>query len=116
MFPSLRCRLDALREQTEEEGALGDLRAKLLAALGKATAREVQAEDSCTAGREKEPKARLGQMRRHLARYRRRLRALAARQREMAAVAGPLADTAATLRADARALRRALTCPEASGS
>jgi hypothetical protein len=102
--------------QTETESALGDLRVKLLAAVAKARARGMQAEESCTAGRVKEPKARLGQMRRQLARYRRRLRMLAARHQELAAVAGPLADTTAALRGDVRALRRALSCGEGSGS
>jgi hypothetical protein len=115
-FPSLRCRLDALRVQTETEGTLDALRVKLLAAIAKARARETQAEESCTAGRVKEPKVRLGQMRRQLVRYRRRLRMLAARHRELAAVAGPLADTALALRDDVRALRRALSCGEASGN
>lgn len=115
-FPSLRCRLDALREETETASALGSLRVKLLATVAKARARGVQAEESCTDGRAKEPKARLGQMRRQLARYRRRLRALAARHEDVAALAGALADAAATLRDDARALRHALSCSAAPAS
>jgi hypothetical protein len=115
-FPSLRCRLDALRARTEDEAALDSARVRLLAALGKATAREVQAEDSCLDGRTRAPKVRIAQMRRHLARYRRRLRALARRHDEMAAIVGPLADAAADVRADARALRRSLSCPEAVSS
>jgi parallel beta-helix repeat protein len=109
-FPSFRCRLEALRVQTETESALGVLRVKLLAGIAKARARGTQAEESCTAGRVKEPKARLRQMRRQLARYRRRLRMLAARHQERAAVAGPLADAALALRDDVRALRRTLNC------
>jgi hypothetical protein len=115
-FPSLRCRLDTLRERTEDEDAVGSVRVPLLAALGKATAREVQAEDSCSKGGTKAPKARIAQMRRQLARYRRRLRVLAKRSEDMGAIVTPLADAAASMRTDARALRRSLSCPEAVSS
>jgi hypothetical protein len=112
-FPSLRCRLRTLRERTEDDDVLDHARAPLLGALGKATAREVQAEDACMAGGTRAPKVRIAQMRRHLARYRRRLRVLVRRSDEMNAIVGPLADLAAAVRTDARALRRALSCPAA---
>jgi hypothetical protein len=115
-FASLRCRLDMLRTRTEDEDALDSERVGLLAALAKATAREVQAEDSCLDGRTRAPKVRIAQMRRQLARYRRQLRAMTKRHDEMAAIVGPLADAAAGVRGDARALRRALSCPEAVSS
>jgi hypothetical protein len=110
-FRSLDCRLGALRDATQARDGLGDLRERLLVTLGKAKDRNDLAASWCS--KAKTPTSvRLRQVAQQLAQYGHGLRGLAARKHIADEIREPLAETADAIRADARALRGDLACPE----
>jgi hypothetical protein len=111
-FRSLGCRLAALLEATQAADDLGELREKLLVALGKARDRDNLAESWCTKGKTRQASGRLRQVTQQLAQYRQKLRGLPARSRFPEEIREPLAQAADTIRTDARSLRSDLVCPE----
>ena len=108
----LECRLGALRDATQAEDGLGDLRQRLLVILGKATDRNDLATSWCAKVKPRQTSVRLRQVAQQLAQYAHGLRGLPARKHVAEEVREPLAQTADAIRADARALRTDLACPE----
>ena len=110
-FPSIRCRLVALRSATDAAAALGDLRTKLDQPLGKAIDDTSTAQSFCASKDTKHARQRLKQTIRQLIQYSHRLRGLKARKTAPEAIREPLATQADTIKGDATTLRRALACP-----
>jgi CSLREA domain-containing protein len=110
-FPSIRCRLVALRVATADAAALGDLRSKLDRPLGKAIDDTGTAQSFCASKDTKHARQRLKQTIRQLIQYSHRLRGLKARKTAPEAIREPLATQADTIKGDATTLRRALACP-----
>jgi hypothetical protein len=108
---SIRCRLAALVEQVQGEAGLGDLGAKLLPPLGKATTAEEMAESQCAAGQTGKVRAQLRQVVRQLMQYGNRLRTRSAKKKVAAAIRDPLIQIGDAIRFDARALRVMVHCP-----
>lgn len=109
-FRSISCRLAALVAQVQAEAGLGDLGAKLLVPLGKATTAEQMAESQCAAGQTAQVRAQLKQVVRQLMQYGHRLRTRKAKK-VPAAIRNPLIQVGDALRFDSRALRVTAHCP-----
>src|SRR5262249_48808219 len=105
-FPSVRCRLVALREQVSSEPGLGAYAPKLEQNLDKALARLDDAKSHCaSAAGTKKAKSRLGQVKKALTQYVHRLSGLAARKKLDPTLRQSFIDTGATITPDVATLR-----------
>jgi hypothetical protein len=111
-FASLACRLEVMVADVNAESRLGTLRSKAARAIAKATARETQAEAVCRDGMIKTARKRLKETIRALIQFSHLLRTRSARRKAPDEVRLPLAERADAIRADARALRADLACPD----
>lgn len=113
-FVSLDCRLRALNERIQSEGALGASAPKLTSALGDAQARAAEASSLCRSGDAKHARSRLKRAARGLVQFGRRLRGRAARRTIPAALRSELIDAGVGLKQDVGRLRADLDCPAAA--
>jgi hypothetical protein len=112
-FPSIRCRLDALVEETTARGpSLANLTDKLLHALDKAGTRLDGARSKCAASDAKHAGSDLKKLARKFIQYSHRLRTQSARKKIAEEVREPLAQAGDELREDTSELRDSLACPE----
>ena len=88
------------------------MRERLLLTLGKAKDRNDLAASWCSKAKRRQTSVRLRQVAQQLAQYAHGLRGLPARKHVGDEIREPLAQTADAIRADARALRSDLACPE----
>ena len=113
-FPSIRCRLVALRDQVSGEPGLGSLAPKLEHTLDKAITRLDDANSHCTsAAGTKKAKSRVGQVKRALIQYVHRLGALSARKKLDPTLRQTFMAAGAAITPDVTTLRAQLVCPVA---
>jgi hypothetical protein len=112
-FASIRCRLDALVDDTTVSGpSLANLTDKLLNALDKAGTRLDAARSKCAVSDAKHARSDLKKLVRKFIQYSHRLRTQSARKKIAEEVREPLAETGDQLRDDTSELRDSLACPE----
>lgn len=113
-FPSVRCRLVALRDQVSGEPGLGSSAPKLEHTLDKAVARLDDAKSHCTsAAGTKKAKSRVGQVKRALIQYVPRLGANSARKKLDPTLRQTFMAAGAAITPDVTTLRAQLVCPVA---
>ena len=111
-FPSVRCRLVALRDQVSGEPGLGSLAPKLEHTLDKAITRLDDAKSHCTSAKgTKKAKSRVGQVKRALIQYVHRLGALSARKKLDPTLRETFMAAGAAIMPDVTTLRAQLVCP-----
>ncbi|MGH7895376.1 MAG: hypothetical protein ACREQL_11960, partial [Candidatus Binatia bacterium] len=110
-FPSLRCRLEALRDRVNAESGLDAFQPKLAKTLEKAIGRLGDGRALCGEGNLKKTRKRIGQVAQALRQYAHRLRGLPARKKLDDALRQELLATGESITPDADALRDAVACP-----
>src|SRR5262249_3275116 len=110
-FPSIGCRLSALRQRVHAESALGSLGPKLARRLTRAIVRLQNAADACVATNAKGTRRNLTQTGRQLGASGRPLRGHAATRILLPALRQEFLDAGVWIRDDVQRLRQRVVCP-----
>ena len=111
-FPSIGCRLSALRERVNAESALGALGPKLASNLTRASERLQHAADACAATNVKGARRNLTRTARQFGAYGRPLRGPAATRILLPALRQEFLDAGVWIRDDVQRLRQRVVCPD----